>query len=241
MKKFFLGVALGSFLVGLVWGIVDSRRTPEVVQLPPEIIERAVPVEVIKEIPGPATVVERIKWKTQEVPVERPVIHEIATVIEKAAEVGTLFAEIEVEADKHVGRDGDKIFAGWVGSATCRARAAQGDPWTSIVTSPFEQSVSQSLSELAPELFLPRTLPRTVEAALKVTSETAVRGELRWYREKKRWGFAVEADYRLNPDEFSEDQFTSVGDGYYQPAGSVSDIQDRWVLAVGVARRFGGP
>jgi hypothetical protein len=146
-----LVVAVG---VGVAGGWYFKPHLPPPPPLPPEVIE----VEVVKEIPvlveGPERVkiVERIKWKTRTETVEKEVIKEVEKVVEKAAEVGTLQAQVNVDADKYEGVNAVGTLAfGWKGTADCQIRAATTDPWTVIARSPFDLTASYAQTTQAPE------------------------------------------------------------------------------------------
>ena len=227
---------------------------PPVDPLPPEIIEKMVTVVEVKEIEGPETIVEVVRWKTKRVPVPQ---HIIARMVEdlcaertpshpppmeitpseppsglEVRELPTLEGRIAVEASKHIGRDGDRIVAGWVGRATCYL-GLEGENLNTLVTEEIDQTISMSVSEIATVDLVKKGRPALFEMALGIESDPALRGEARWFARNNRWGLYLGGEYKLDPEELS----FSSGDQYSSSSGSFTE--DTWTVGAGVAWRFG--
>ena len=135
--------ALGAIAAGaLVWFLRPPIEIPAE-PLPPEIRERIVPVEVVKEIPGPVQVVERVRVVTETVEVPVETIREVERVVEVAAETGELQARVGLDADKWSGSDA----VGWFGEAWCRIRSGDDQPWLEIARAPFSVEESVAVTE----------------------------------------------------------------------------------------------
>lgn len=246
MRRFILGVILGCVLVGAVWAWVEGRRPAEA-PVPPLVRKIQVPITVEKLIPGDPTVVERLEIKTVPGEVDPSTLRALALRLcgppstpeapTPEAPATPLFGLVRFRADKHVGRKGDRIVAGWVGEARCLIGPSSSGPWTTLYEGEFSETASEALSKVAPEAFLPRRLRRMVETAVGVTSDPGLRAELRWYGHGKRWGFWAAGDWIPDPESYSYPVFSD-----YQAVSSVvSESEASVVLAVGVSRRWGRP
>lgn len=221
---------LGCGVVGAVWAWTEGGR-PALAPLSALVRRVMIPVEVVREIPGEPTVVEVIRVRTVPTEVDAAALRELARQLcpggfddsppvrdEPGAEPtpATLHARVWFDAAKHVGLEGDRVVAGWTGSAACETAPSPAGPWALLARQPFDLEASRALSELAPREMVPRTLPRLFETALGVSSVPAIQADVRWYGQDRRWGMWVGASFA--PD---------------------STIPERWTAAVGVARRWG--
>lgn len=194
-----LALAGGIFALGR-W----SKRPKPVPVLPPETVvvrevkEIEVPVEVIREVPGPVQIVEKVEFITKTELVEGPErIREVVQVVEKAQDIGSLQARVSLRASKfHGWTERTKTLAwGWRGVGDCEIRAADGDKWTLLASQPFDLSASTAITTARTDD--PRRSRRS--ARLGLTSAPGLdasfslhRGLLGWY---------VGAQYDLDPDE----------------------------------------
>ena len=199
-NKLLVAILLFCCGVAYVMGRVTAP-VPPAPPLPPDtsvvkIVKEIVPgPEIIKEVPGPVRVVERIKWKTKIQEVEVPVIREVATVVERAVELGTLQSMVDLDADKFEGLVNDTLSWGWRGRARCLIRASHNDDWTVILDQPLDLSASTSISSLRPQ---PKKRPWGLDLRLGVVSSPGVDLSAAWGRGRLRPYLG--AQYDLDPE-----------------------------------------
>jgi len=216
---------------------------PQVV--PPDVVERLVPVETVREIPGP--VVERVRWRTREVPVGDDVVAELARAlctsgpsseVEKEAvpaPAPQLAARVEISAERWDGVDAAGApVAGWTGEAACLVRAG-GGPELELARAPIDLEASSAIAE---HRAAAEPLARRVETALGITSHAALRAELRAYGRGRRWGWWVAADWDPSPAETWREGPVEYSGDVPIATGGWREL-DGWTLAAGVARRWG--
>lgn len=144
----------GAIVLAAILGFIIARcsgpKPPEPLPpLPPEVIK----VEIVKEIPGPERIVEKVKWSTKEVEVPTEVVKEIIKVVDKSEGPGRLFAKIDIDAKKFEGLDEDgKLARGWKGEAQCKVRGNQNDPWIILTHSPIDLTESTAVSTDIPKI-----------------------------------------------------------------------------------------
>jgi len=244
-----IGAALALTAIAAIRSWLYAPAPPQVV--PPEIVERLVPVETVLEIPGP--VVERVAWRTREVPVGDDVVAELARALCVAdpprpspgetgslssAEMGlpvSLDARVEISAERYDGVDeGGAPVAGWTGEAACLVRAGAG-PELELARAPFDLEASRTIAEARPAA---EPLARRIETAVGVTSHAALRAELRAYGRARRWGWWVAADWDPSPEETWRAGPVEYSGDVPIATGGWREL-DGWTLAAGVARRWG--
>ena len=76
IRHIIIGMLLGAVVVGATWAYLEARRPLEAIDL--NILVRMIPVETVREIPGEATIIERIDWRTRPAEVDPVVIRELA-------------------------------------------------------------------------------------------------------------------------------------------------------------------
>lgn len=176
--------------------------------LPPDtvIVEKVREIEVPIEVPGPATVVERIEWRTRVETVEGPErIREVVRVVERAAELGQIQGRIDLLADKFEGLSEGRLAWGWSGSAACLIRAHESDPWVGLIEQPFDLASSSSISVMEPRAAGPPWPPwRPWTLRVGVVSSPGVDLSVgrRWPSLGGRLGWYAGGQVDLDPDEF---------------------------------------
>ena len=166
-------------------------------------------------------------------------------------EVPEIHARISFDATKHVGLDDsqERVVAGWVGQARFETSPSADGPWSTFYAAPFDQSTSVAVSELTPrQMLAPRELGRIIETAIGLTTGPGVRGELRAFGHGNRWGWWAAVDWIPDPETYTT---ATASDPDYdrqieyrnrRPTISyASDESPTWILAAGVARRWGKP
>lgn len=157
-------VGVGATAGRMMFPIVIEPAPP----LPPEVIE----VEVVREIEveGPERVVERVRWRTREVPVEVEVVREITRYVEKADDgPERLFGRVRIDADKYEGACDAGICFGWKGQANCQIKGDEEAEWLTLVSEPFSLDSSRVETTIAP--VVKRAFRWRVEARGGVNSE----------------------------------------------------------------------
>jgi len=144
--------ALGGWIIG---------RNGTSTEAPPLLPAETIEVEVTKyiETPGPERIVERVRWRTREVPVEKEVVKEIVRIIcpvadEASGETTTpeVTAQVLIEAEKFEGvaQEGSKkLLFGWKGVAWCQIKG-EGGEWLTLANEPFDHTRSEAQTTIAP-------------------------------------------------------------------------------------------
>ncbi len=224
----------GVFLAGRA-----SKAPVPLPVLPPEVIietivkEIPVPVEIRVEVPGPIKIVEKIKWKTREVEVPFETIRTVTEVVERAADLGSLSAQVQIDALKFEGLHKTKVKYGWRGTADCSIRAGTAGPWTTLVREPFSLEGSTAITTEAPKDRRP--FPWRLD--LRLGANTA--GELDFgtsFHRRSRFGFYFQGQWNPNAESFS---FDPRDDDFYFDQSPFSFSEDDFRLALGVEFTIG--
>ncbi len=141
-------VGLGAVAGRTMFPIVIKPPPP----LPPEVIIETVVKEI--EVEGPERVVERVKWRTKEVIVEKEVVKEIIKFIEadsvESGEEVNIYGRITIEADKYEGACAAGVCFGWKGQADCQIRSGEQEEWVTLISEPFSLDDSRAETTIAP-------------------------------------------------------------------------------------------
>lgn len=143
-NKLFIGAAIGVILAMSAGAALSWYFKPELPpeQLPPKVVtvekvkEIEVPKEVIKEVPGPVRIVERVKFVTEEVPVEKEVFKEICT----SDNISGLTGRVRLQGDKYTSQEG----FGWRGSGL--AEVNFDGSWKLLFESPLDIEFSKAIT-----------------------------------------------------------------------------------------------
>lgn len=159
--------------VGAVWAGFRVGRATAPAPPPVYLPSKTIVVEQIKEIPAEPDVkiVERVKWRTKEVAVEKEVVKEVVRTFcpleseTSSTKVEEVFAEVGVEADKFEGvlKEGGVVLFGWKGTGWCQVKRGEEGSWVELVRAPFALEKSVSVSTL-----LPPQLPKPFKWRLEV-------------------------------------------------------------------------
>jgi len=227
MKKWLLLIALlvvAFFGAFAGWTLKPVPKPPP--QLPPQTVyvdrvkKIEVPVEVVREVPGPVKIVERVEWKTREVEVPKEVIK----VVEKAADLGSLFARAFTKGDKYEGVVNGQLKWGWKGTINCDIRAAPDDPWVEILKQPFDIASSMAISTQEPQ-----KARWTVDLRAGLTTAPGLDLSASWHR--RRLGWYAGLQYDTDPQTWASFD--------YQNEVARLEQSDSWRLYGGVSFRIG--
>ncbi len=180
---------------------------PEIIPpLPPEIVERIVEVEVVKEIPGPVQVVEKIKvvTETKEVPVD--VVRTVRELVEVAGPDPDIDAQIVGELNKWQGYNTEtrELTIGWTGDLKCQISVNES-PWVELATLPLDRSHTVALQEpIEVERY-----PREAYLFAGLTSGPGWTVGGGFYGKGKRIGYWVQASEDFSEDALVFDDFSS--------------------------------
>ena len=233
MKQIRFAVVLAAILMiagfcvwaGYQWG----HKPPAPPEIRTEIVERMVPVEVVKEIPvevpGPERVVEKILWRTREVRVPG----ETVEVIRQIPIHEPITARVLVDATKYEGTVDGRLTRGGVGEARCEVRG-ESVSWSTLVAEPFDLTLSDSMSTDEPGTLEERLASWRAEVRLGVTTAPGVDVGLSWHR-RSRFGWWASLRYDLDPT--TSTTFDSSAEQF------LTDAADRYELAGGIALTLG--
>jgi len=152
VKLLLLGVLLlAATVCGVLIGFWLQPPPPA-----PRIItkEIEVPVEVVREIPGPERVIEKVKFVTREVPIEVPIYQEVPQPTTPSAPVPPTTPEVPAVEPRYVGRiklEAVKLELQpdsyvWTGEAACQTK--QGDAaWKTLFSAPVVAKGSRARAE----------------------------------------------------------------------------------------------
>lgn len=138
---------------GFLTARLQPGPPPEVLPpLPPKVVT----VTVVKEIkvPGPERVVERVRFVTQDRPVEVEKLKVVESMVDPVGRV-------RLDAQKFKGLQDGKVSFGWKGRAVCefKPKTAADEDWLTLVESPFDLTASQA--EIAEaEVVKPALVPK---------------------------------------------------------------------------------
>jgi len=204
----FLGGALVAFALGVAVALaLMPRPAPPLDPLPPETVV----VETVREIPGP--VVERVQWRTREVPVPHEVWREVCPgpvtppeapradlVPPEEIEVvprGTPLARVSIRAEKWEGTlPSGRPGYGWLGDAACELSPEDGR-WIELARSPLDLRESAATLEATSRA---ARLPPRRDLRAGLTSAPGVRLGASWWRSGRRLGAWAEYDYPLGAE-----------------------------------------
>lgn len=245
-KLWILLLVLASAIAGALahWSIFPPPLAPPP-EIRTEIVEKMVPVEVVKEIevltPGPERVVERIIVKTEEIPVDREVIR---TVFRDVCDEGpplecndglpAFRGLADADLTKFEGTVDGKLRRGYVGPIWCSFSTDCGESYTEIFRGEIDKTESVIQSTDEPGTLDERLSKFRWEVRLGLNTAPGVDLGATFYG-RRRIGAWGQVSYHLDP--FSGAEFR----GFDPFSGSVFQkfSEDKLRLAAGFALSIG--
>ncbi len=222
-KRWVLYVILASMITTYVLGRMTSKPGPPLPVMPPGILidhqVKEIPVEnplnnemagqlqrtvaqlerLALEKAGLLKIVERLKLKAVAVIKTEPEIEEIADVLDKAVDLGSLFALATADVQKFEGLHEGKLRWGFEGFLGCDIRASEEDDWTRIMYSPIKLEASTAITTQAPVIPKKRW---TADLRLGIVTTPGFELGLSIHK-RSRIGWYAGFQYDIDPDSFT--------------------------------------